>query len=191
MMARSYSKDRFDVAPDDLQRVGAHRAPLPRWHWLIWVGWSALAIVIIVGAGVAGLNAINGNVDFKDVLPFTPSQSATSSSMSTPTSTSIITPVVDASVNVTVLNGTKESGWAASAADTLKADGWKNIATANASETDIKKTVVYYVDEAHHAAALGLARSFPGASIVQTDSYADTGSELTVVLGSDYVQAAS
>jgi len=180
-VAHSYPKDRFDATDDDLRRVGAHRAPRRRARAWIWIGWCALATVIIVGAGILGISIINGNV----AVPGFSASSGTPTPTSTPTPT--ITPVVNPELEVTVLNGTTQTGLAGDVATTLGKAGWKKVSTANASETDLKETIVYYSDDANKAAALGLAQSLPGATIQKTKEFVDTGAALTVVVGSDQI----
>ncbi|WP_308465890.1 LytR C-terminal domain-containing protein [Rathayibacter soli] len=184
-MAHKYPKDRFDVIPDDLQRVGAHRAPRGKGRGWIWVGWSALACVILIGAGVIGLSVINGTIDFKGGAA-----SGTSTPTITPTPTPTIVPTVNPALHVTVLNGTTLDGAAGSVAATLTAAGWQNISTANASETTITHTIVYYSSDANKAAALAMAQSLPGSTTELTQAYVDSGADLTVVIGSDYKTAA-
>ncbi|HWU46074.1 MAG TPA: LytR C-terminal domain-containing protein [Humibacter sp.] len=182
-MAHSYPKDRFDAVPDDLRRVGAHRAPRSKARAWIWIGWCALAIVLIVGAGILGISIINGNVDVPGFSAQTTSGTPTATSTPTPT----ITPIVDPKLNITVLNGTNQPGLAGEVATTLGKAGWKHISTANASQTDLKKTVIYYSADKNRAAALGAARSLPGATVSKTQDFVDTGADLTVVVGSDQV----
>lgn len=183
-MADSYPKDRFDAVPDELQRVGAHRAPRSAARAWIWIGWCALTTAIIVGAGILGISIINGNVA---VPGFTSSASAHTPTATTPTPT--ITPVVNPNLYVTVLNGTAQTGLAGQVSDTLSKAGWKHISVANASQTNLKQTTVYYSDDKNKAAALGVARSLPGATVRKTQDFADTGADLTVVVGSDQVHA--
>ncbi|HEY5222576.1 MAG TPA: LytR C-terminal domain-containing protein [Microbacteriaceae bacterium] len=183
-MAHKYPKDRFDVIPDDLQRVGAHRAPRGRGRGWIWVGWSALACAILIAAGVIGLSVINGTLDFK-----AGTGTGTPAPSFTPTQTPTITPTVNPSLHVTVLNGTTLDGVAGAVAATLTAAGWQNISTANASDTTITHTIVYYSAGANKAAALGVARSLPGSTIELTQAYVDSGADITVVIGSDYKPA--
>jgi hypothetical protein len=183
-VAHSYPKDRFDSVPDDLRRVGAHRSPRRKARALIWIGWCALATALIVGAGILGISIINGNVA---VPGFAPATSGTPTPTSTPTPT--ITPVVNPALNITVLNGTTATGLATNVATTLSKAGWKHISVANANETTLKKTIVYYSDDKNKAAALGLVRSLPGATVVKTQTFVDTGADLTVVLGADQVPA--
>ena len=71
-------------------------------------------------------------------------------------------------------------------ADKLTAAGWKVGALANADRTDLATTIVYYSDPANQAAALGAAQALPGATIQQSTAFADTGADLTVVIGANY-----
>jgi len=89
-------------------------------------------------------------------------------------------------LSVNVLNGTTTAGLAAQAADKLTAAGWKVGALANADRTDLATTIVYYSDPANQAAALGAAQSLPGATVQQSTAFADTGADLTVVLGANF-----
>ena len=183
-MAHKYPKDRFDAIPDDLQRVGAHRAPRPRGRGWIAFGWAALATVVLVALGIFGLSLVNGNISFHAA---TGSPSAVPTSHTpTPTPTPTIVPTVDPSLTVNVLNGTTRAGLARTVSDKLTAAGWKIGALANADTTDVAKTVVYYSDPKNQAAALGVAQSLPGATVQETQDYAASGADLTVVVGADF-----
>ena len=63
-MAEKYPRDRFDDIPDGIQRVGAHRAPRPKGSGWIAVGWAALAVVVLVAAGIFGLSLVSGSISF-------------------------------------------------------------------------------------------------------------------------------
>ena len=182
-MAEKYPKDRFDAIPDDLQRVGAHRAPRPRGRGWIAFGWAALATVVLVGS--RHLRALARQrqhlVPRRDRLALGGAHVHTP----TPTPTPTIVPTVDPSLTVNVLNGTTtEPASRRTVSDTLTAAGWKIGALANANTTDVAKTVVYYSDPKNQAAALGVAQSLPGATVQQTQDYAASGADLTVVVGS-------
>lgn len=188
-MAEKYPEDQFDSAPENLLRVGAHRAPRRRGRGWIGFGWAVLATAILVAAGVFGLNAINGDIHVPGGF-FGSAASGTPTASSTPTPT--ITPIVNGKLNVTVLNGTSVEGLATKVGDTLVAAGWKVDSRTNASQSDIKQTTVYYSDTANEAAALGMVKSLSGAkaTAVLTQSFVDTGADLTVVVGSDYASSA-
>lgn len=178
-MADKHPRDRFDEIPGDIQRVGAHRAPRPRGRGWIVVGWAALATVILVGAGIFGLSLVNGAISFNGSTP-------SSTPTPTPTPTPTIQPTVDPTLSVNVLNGTPTTGLGTKVGEVLTAAGWKVGAVANADMTNLTQTVVYYADPAKQAAALGVAQSLPGATIQNTQDFADTGADITVVVGSDY-----
>jgi len=90
-----------------------------------------------------------------------------------------------------VLNGSSSNGVAASVSDILTAAGWVVSATGNA-DTDTEPTsVIYYTDASQEGAARGIAASLPGAKIVVSTSFVESGAALTVVVGNDYVMPAS
>lgn len=186
-MAEKYPRDRFDEIPDDLKRVGAHRAPRRRGRGWIAVGWAALATVLLVGAGIFGLSLVNGSISFHGPTGTgTGTATGTGSASTTSTPTPTIVPTVDPALSVNVLNGTSREGLAATVGDKLKAAGWKIGALANADKTDLATTIVYYGDPANQAAALGVAQSLPGATIQQSTAYSDSGADITVVVGANY-----
>ena len=182
-MAAKFPTDRFDQVPHDLERIGAHRAPRPRGYGWIWVAWCAGAVVVIVGLGALGIFAINGTLNVK--LPFS-GGSSSATATPTPTPTPTITPAVNPALTLIVLNGTSKAGLAADATTTLKAAGWQNITPANASSTNVKKTMVYYGDPKNVSAALTVSQELAGAPIQETQDFAATGADITVVLGEDY-----
>ena len=182
-MAAKFPTDRFDQVPDDLERIGAHRAPRPRGYGWIWVAWCAGAVIVIVGLGALGIFAINGTLNVK--LPFA-AGSPSATRTATPTPTPTITPAVNPALTLIVLNGTAKAGLAADATTTLKAAGWQNITPANASSTDVKKTTVYYGDPKNVSAALAVSQELAGAPIQETQDFVATGADITVVLGADY-----
>jgi cytoskeletal protein RodZ len=202
-MAEKYPKDRFDTAPESLQRVGAHRSPRRRGSGWIGFLWALLAVAVLVGLGVLGLFIVNGNVNFSSSnsttsgTPSAPAQSPTSSAPApapshtpshTPSPTPTPEPTIDPRLHVTVLNGTPARGLAAGVSKTLTADGWSVKTVGNASRGDFTQTVVYYSDPANKEAALGLVKSLTGAQAKAelSQTFAGTSADLTVVVGSDY-----
>ncbi|WP_431277900.1 LytR C-terminal domain-containing protein [Leifsonia poae] len=181
-MAEKYPKDRFDTIPDDLSRVGAHRAPRPKGRGWIGFGWAALATIILIGLGILALSLVNGSISFQGGA----APSSSSAPTATPTPTPTIVPTVDPNLSVFVLNGTTTSGLATTVGEKLTAAGWKVSSKANASDNTLAQTMVYYSDPKNEAAALGLAQSLPGAKVAVTQDYVETGADLTVVIGSDY-----
>jgi hypothetical protein len=68
----------------------------------------------------------------------------------------------------------------------LGAAGWNVTTTADASSEDVPDTIVYYADATLEGAARGLAESIPSADILLSSDYAESGADLTVVIGNDY-----
>jgi hypothetical protein len=180
----TFPKDRFDSVPDDLLRTGAHRGPKrPGSGWIAFA-WAALATGILVVLGLLGLAVINGKLD----LPFsTISESPSPSVTVTPTPT--VSPKIDPSLEITILNGTNTTGLAGSTGDYLVTKGWAGASAdagtrTNASTKDIKTTVVYYNLAANEAAAKAMVESLGVGTIELSTAYAD--SPITVVLGADF-----
>ena len=175
--ATARPRDRFDDVPTDLARVGAHRAPARRGRGLATFGWAALATGVLVGAGVLGLSVIERGVS-------TTGDGGTASSAAAAAAPAA---TIDPNASVVVLNATKTSGLAASAAGIAKSDGWKVASTANADTQGVKVSTVYYGDKAAQGAALGLAKSLGIGRTQQSDRFDVQGKvRLTVVLGSDF-----
>jgi LytR cell envelope-related transcriptional attenuator len=170
-------RDRFDDVPVDLARVGAHRAPHRRGRGLVTFAWAALATGALVGAGVLGLSVIERGV----------SSTGDTTASSSSTASAAPAATVDPKATVVVLNATKTSGLAASAAKSAKGDGWAVSSTANADTQNVKLSTVYYGTKAQQGAALGLAKSLGiGRTQLSTRFDVKGQSRLTVVLGADF-----
>jgi len=179
----TYPRDRFDTIPDDLVRVGAHRAPPKRGHGWMTFAWAVLATAILVLGGMIGLAVLDSQVNFS--LPFV-SGSDTPSTTPSP-SPSEAAPVLDPEVAITVLNGTTTRGLANRVGDELVAEGWAGVSTrANAAEDDVATTVVYYREPSDEGAARGIVRDL-GVGTVSLSTAFDA--PITVVIGGDYPSA--
>jgi membrane-associated protease RseP (regulator of RpoE activity) len=184
-MGQSYPKDRFDEAPRDLKRVGAHRAPAKRRGWIGFVV-AAVITLLLVAIGAVAINVLSDRVQFTD----TPVASGTAPAIEVPTAA----PTIDPNAEIVVLNGTKTAGLAATAISQLNAAGWEqSITPSNSTSTDVETTIVYYRDSAQEGVARGLAQALGGATIqLLTETEApDAGAEgeattITIVLGTDY-----
>lgn len=188
----TFPRDRFDDLPSDAGRVGAHRAENPRLNGWIVFFWAALATVLLVAVGIFGTLVATGRVELFPV----PENTAAA----TPDPT--VTPVVDTTYAVNVLNATPEDGLATEVKDLVVAAGWAagDVLASEASATDFAETTVYYAADDDEAAAAGLADAIGGALIAQSDAYApaddpDTEADesaaplLTIVVGLDRVAA--
>lgn len=181
----NFPKDRFDDVPADIMRVGAHRAPKPKGRGWIGFAVAVLGTVLLTGAGLVGLAAINSNINFE--LPFFAGQR---SETPTPTPTPTAVPTLDPGVPLTILNGTPTPGLATQVGDALVAKGWNGAkegvgSRANASTNDIEETTIYYSDPSLEGAARGLVLALGVGDIRLSTDF--PGSPITVVIGSDYV----
>lgn len=180
-MATSYPRDRFDEIPENLQRVGAHRAPRKKHAGLIRFAWALLAVAAIVAIGVAALFLATGRIDPGKL--FAPGTTQTTQPSKTPTQAA---PTVDPSLDVTVLNGTPTDGLATTVGDLLTAKGWTVTARLDADDRQIAETRVYYLDPADEGAARGLAEALGNAQIALSSESTELGTPLIVVVGTDY-----
>jgi hypothetical protein len=177
-MAQKFPRDRFDSIPHGIERVGAHRAPTRRGAGWVAFGWAALATVVLVAAGIGGVVLLNDRLNFGDPV-VTPS--------ATPVAT--VPPTVAPDVPVTVLNGTTTAGLAARAGEALTAAGIPVGTTANASASDLTETVVYFATADLEGAARGVAQALPEADVRLSEQFAQIGTPLVLVVGSDYAAA--
>jgi LytR cell envelope-related transcriptional attenuator len=177
-MAQKFPRDRFDSIPHGIERVGAHRAPTRRGARWVAFGWAALATVVLVAAGIGGVIVFNDRLNFgePEVTP-------------TPTPVATAAPTIAPDVPVTVLNGTTTSGLAARAGEALVAAGIPVGTTANASASDLTETVVYYATPDLEGAARGVAQAVPEADVRLSEQFAEIGTPLVLVVGSDYAAA--
>lgn len=183
MPRQTFPRDRFDDLSAASGRVGAHRAENPRLRVGGILAWAIAATVVLIGLGIFGSLIASGKI----VL--FPTAEATVSA--TPT----ITPVVDTSYTVLVLNATDEQGLATQVKDSLLSQGWseQNVSASNAGST-FEATTVYYASEDAYAAALGLAELVGASEVTYDPDYPLTGTsatQLTVVLGTDQLATAT
>lgn len=185
-MPQPYPKDRFDGHPPALDRVGAHRAPSRKGRGWIAFWWALAATVLLIAIGVGGLFILNNRLTPETPASAPGAAAPTTTPTATPAPTPTVQPTVDPNLTVSVLNGTLTMGLAGAAGDALSADGWTIGALGDAGATDVAETIVYFADPALEGAALGVAESLSGADILLSDDFANSGAELTVVVGSDY-----
>jgi cytoskeletal protein RodZ len=183
------------------ERRGAHRpaglGPAGTIPWLV----AAVLVIGIVAYGLGWIgNGSGGDEAGPSTTPASTSSQHTSSSSKTTKSTSTTTSspststtstssstssTVDPTQQVTVLNGTRTPGLAASAAGKLRTAGWTIRSTGN-YRGSVTGTTVFYGRAALQATAQAVAKDL-GASAVRES--ADFGaSSVTVVLASDYQQ---
>ena len=179
-MARTtYPKDRFDQLPAGSGRVGAHRAENPHMRGWVVLLWAALATVVLVAAGIFATLVVTGRV----TLSPEPEQTVAPAPA--------VSPELDTTYDVLVLNATPEAGLASRTRDDIIAAGWPAdlVLAGDAGSQDFATTTVYYPFAADEAAALALADVIGGADVVQSDVYQPVDEpdsrQLAVVLGLD------
>lgn len=175
-MADKFPADRFDDITPGSTRVGAHRVAARKFRRTKYVLWTVLAVVLLSGLGIGTVVVIDNGV-------FSSADDTGSNVMPTPT------PTVDPSVPVTVLNGTPTADLDSSAAEVLRTAGFTVESSTNADKTDIAESVVYYSAPEYEAVARGVAQALGISQVEQSTTFSAIGSNLTVVLGSDYAPA--
>ena len=181
-------RDRFDTVPDDLFRVGAHRAKA---HWgrgWINVAWAVGAIIVLSTAGLWGLSQINS--DFTFGLPFFSAAEEEPEAAPGEPAPEEAEAALDPEIVITVLNGTPTAGLSTSVADYLTSQGWEGAAfgvgaRVNASTTDVETTLVIYNDPANEGAARAMLETLGVGELRLANTY--PASPLAVLVGSDFV----
>lgn len=169
MPTSEFPRDRFDDLPEDVGRVGAHRAEQPHMRGGVVFFWAALATVILIAVGIFATFVASGRIVlFPEPAP-------------EPTPTVSVDPVVDTSYSVLILNATPEDGLATQVKDQLIAAGWvpDTVLAGQAGADDFPETTVYYATDADLAAALGLAETIGGAAVEQSETYQPTDDPAT------------
>jgi hypothetical protein len=187
----SYPKDRFDDLPQDLVRVGAHRAPRKKGGGWIGFAWAALATLVLVVGGLFVLSIVDPSVRFEvPGLPVASEPTKTPAKETTPTAIPLTDPAtIDPAraISITVLNGGSVKGQEDVAGQALAAAGWPVGSMASASTSDIKKTLVYYSNPADEEIARGLVIALGVGDVRESTAF--VGAPITIVLGADYTAA--
>lgn len=178
----NFPPDRFDDVPADLQRVGAHRAPKKKGRGWIGFAWAVLATVLLTGAGLFALAAVDSSIHF-DFFP------GVKTAAPTPTVIPTAEPTLSPDVPLTILNGTPTVGLSNQVGDALVALGWTGAtegigSRANASANDVENTIVYYADPSLEGAARGIVLALGVGDVRLSTDF--PGSQITVVIGLDY-----
>lgn len=149
--------------------------------WVVLL-WAGLATIVLIAVGIFGTLLASGRIGLAPAA--------------TPTAvpTAEVTPVIDTSYDVMILNATPEEGLATQTKDIVVEAGWSadQITAGGAGSQDFAQTTVYYLLPEDEAAAAGLAEAIGGADIEQSEVYApvDEGAkQLTVVIGLDRTAA--
>ena len=188
-------RDRFDELPDDLVRVGAHRAPAQRGRGWILFAWAALATGVLIVGGLYGLSRVNPAISFElPVLGGGEGPGATESpapEVEPITDPALVDPAL--AVSFSILNASPTNGQQEAAVTQLQLAGWPAdvISSGNASSRDVAVTAVYFNGAQYEGVARGVA-TILGTDLAQVrNSDAFFGAPITVVIGADYVPPAS
>lgn len=188
-MAR-FPQDEFDSIPNDLERVGAHRAPRGKGRAWINVGLGILASAVLVVAGLYGLSRLDPNftIDLPDFDEVAAEPTASPLPVAEPV-TDPSTVSTDPELTLSVLNGTETTGQQDVAGDQLAAAGWPDPVRARAAASDIETTTIYYWNADFEGLARGIADVLGVGTVVLSDAY--QGAPITVLIGADYASDAS
>lgn len=183
-----YPRDRFDDVADG-PRVGAHRGLPRRGRGWITVAWAALACVVLVVIGIVALEVANDSTKFTDTGNSGAAASASASagtSSATPDATAPTAAPSDQAkgMTLTVLNGTRTAGLAATGTATLENAGWVVASDGNAGSTGATQTIVYYRTDADAAVARGIVKTLGVGTVAKSSAFPNA--DVTVVLGTDY-----
>jgi hypothetical protein len=185
----TFPKDQFDTFPEDLARQGAHRAPKKKGGG--WLGFLAavVATVVLIAGGLYGVSLFNDS--FKFTFPgSSTSTEETPSATPTPEAAPILDPTTiekSRKIKITILNGTTTAGIQDEVLKTLKAQKWPATSAVVASSSDIEDTFIYYSNPEDEDVARGLVIALGIGQIRESSQY--LGAPVTIVLGSDYVDA--
>ncbi len=183
----SYPKDQFDEFPRDLERIGAHRGPKPRGRGWIAFAWATLAALVLIVAGLAGLNRFMGIDIGLPIFDDAPSASPT------PTAAATMDPVTDPAaidpargITITILNATGTSGVQTTIGDELAAAGWP-VASRIAASEPVDDTFIYYSDPLNEDVARGVALALGLGEIRLVSPETFPGQPIVVGVGVDYL----
>src|SRR3954452_3278631 len=103
----NFPRDQFDEIPQDLTRVGAHRAPAKKGRGWIALLWAILATVILVAGGLFALSRLDSR--FAIELPIFEQETPTPTPTPTPTAEPVTDPTTLepeflAGLSISVLN---------------------------------------------------------------------------------------
>lgn len=183
-----FPRDRFDDIPDDLQRVGAHRAPPKRGRGWIRFAWAALATGVLILGGLFTLSLVNPAIQFDLPLPgggASPEATDEGAPGVEPiTDPALVDPALLDTLSISVFNGSPNNGVQNDAVAQITEAGWPQPTGANASVRDAEATVIYFRSAEFEGIAKGMAQILGVGTTVLSDAY--PGAPITIVLGSDY-----
>lgn len=182
-------RDRFDDIPDDLLRVGAHRAPPRRGRGWIRFAWAALATGVLIVGGLFALSRINPAIQFEipelggGGEPTAQPTEGGEPGVEPITDPGLVDPALSP-VAISVLNASPNDGVQDAAVVQIAAAGWDQPSAANATSRDEETTRIYYHSAEYEGIALGMRELLGTGELVLSDAF--LGAPITIVLGADY-----
>lgn len=180
---RRPNPDSFDK-PGKSRRVGVHRAPKRVTSAWINVLWIALATMALTALGIIFVVIGPENLLFP--------QSTDQSQQATTPTEKAVKGKTDPATTITVLNGTDTAGLGDEVAATITDDQLGTVTfVGNAADQTATISAVFYGDKADEALAKGLGDKLGGIFYYYKEEYASFGTQLVVLIGSDYVGTGS
>jgi len=169
--------DSFDKPPK-LRRVGAHRAPKPAsaaWLRALWIVLATAALtalgIIFVVIGPENILFPQGNNESQEAV--SPEEQ--------------VKGITDPATTVTVLNGTTTPGLGDEVAAIITDNSYGTVEfVGNSSDQTATISAVFYTTPEDEALAKGLGEKLGGMSYYLQSTYASFGTQLIVLIGSDY-----
>lgn len=175
--------DSFDK-PGKSRRVGVHRAPKRAGSAWLNVLWIVLATAVLTVLGIIFVVIGPENLLF-------PQGTDQAQEATTPTE-EVVKGKIDPATTVTVLNGTDTAGLGDEVAATITEDQLGTVTfVGNAADQTATISAVFYSSEADEALAKGLGDKLGGIFYYYKEEYSSFGTQLVVLIGSDYVGSGS
>lgn len=170
--------DSFDK-PKKGRRVGAHRAGRGAGAGWMRALWIIIATAVLTALGIIFVVIGPENILFPKGTD--QAQEATKSTEAT------VKAKVSAETTVTVLNGTTTEGLGQTVADVITSKKYGTVVfVGDAADQTATISAVFYHDPADEAYAKGLGEKLGGIFYYERAEYESFGTQLVVLIGSDY-----
>lgn len=171
--------DSFDK-PKKLRRVGAHRLPPKRGAVWMRVLWIAVATAVLTAVGIVIFVIGPQNLLF-------PQADTSNQEASTADQTQQVKAKIDPATTVTVLNGTTTPGLGDEVSTIITEDELGTVSyVGNAADQTATISAVFYTQPEDEGLAKGLGEKLGGIFYYLREEYASYGTQLVVLIGSDY-----
>lgn len=169
--------DSFDK-PKKGRRVGAHRAPKPA-----SAGWLRALWILLATAALTALGIIFVVIGPENIL----FPQGNDSSQEAVTPEEVVQGITDPATTITVLNGTTTPGLGDEVASIIIDNQYGTVEfVGNSDDQTATISAVFYTTPDDEALAKGLGEKLGGMSYYLRATYASFGTQLIVLIGSDY-----